>query len=74
MGSWAISTMAAQSRWGVLQVGPSPWKTALINIQLSGRLVFFKKISKQESIAESLYADFQPYTAGSRATYHPCLL
>ena len=33
---------------GRLQVGPSQWKTALINIQLSGRLVFFKTISKQE--------------------------
>jgi hypothetical protein len=37
---------------GRVQVGPSPWKTALINIQLSGRLVFFKTISKQESIAD----------------------
>jgi hypothetical protein len=45
---------------GRVQVGPSPWKTALINIQLSGRLVFFKTISKQESIAdESLWADFR---------------
>lgn len=33
---------------GRIQVGPSQWKTALINIQLSGRLVFFKTISKQE--------------------------
>jgi hypothetical protein len=33
---------------GRLQVGPSQWKTALINIQLSGRLVFFKTISKQQ--------------------------
>lgn len=33
---------------GRIQVGPSLWKTALINIQLSGRLVFFKTISKQE--------------------------
>ena len=33
---------------GRVQVGPSQWKTALINIQLSGRLVFFKTISKQE--------------------------
>ena len=31
-----------------VQVGPSQWKTALINIQLSGRLVLFKTISKQE--------------------------
>jgi hypothetical protein len=33
---------------GRAEVGPSQWKTALINIQLSGRLVFFKTISKQE--------------------------
>jgi hypothetical protein len=33
---------------GRMQVGPSQWKTALINIQLSGRLVFFKTISKQQ--------------------------
>lgn len=33
---------------GRIQVGPSQWKTALINIQLSGRLVFFKTINKQE--------------------------
>jgi hypothetical protein len=33
---------------GRVQVGPFQWKTALINIQLSGRLVFFKTISKQE--------------------------
>jgi hypothetical protein len=33
---------------GRVEVGPSQWKTALINIQLSGRLMFFKTISKQE--------------------------
>jgi hypothetical protein len=33
---------------GRAEVGPSQWKTALINIQISGRLVFFKTISKQE--------------------------
>jgi hypothetical protein len=32
---------------GRLEVGPSQWKTALIDIQLSGRLVLFKTISKQ---------------------------
>jgi hypothetical protein len=31
-----------------LEVGPLEWKTALIDIQLSGRLVLFKTISKQE--------------------------
>jgi hypothetical protein len=33
---------------GRVQVGPSQWKTALIDIQLSGRLVLFKTISKQQ--------------------------
>lgn len=33
---------------GRVQVGTSQWKTALINIQLSGRLVFFKTIGKQQ--------------------------
>lgn len=32
---------------GRVQVGPSQWKTALINIQLSGRMVFFKTIDKK---------------------------
>jgi hypothetical protein len=33
---------------GRVEVGRSQWKTALIDIQLSGRLVLFKTISKQE--------------------------
>ena len=33
---------------GRVQVGPSQWKTALLNIQLSGRLIFFKTINKQQ--------------------------
>jgi hypothetical protein len=33
---------------GRTQVDPSEWKTTFVNIQLSGRLVFFKTISKQE--------------------------
>jgi len=33
---------------GRVEVGASQWKTALIAIQLSGRLVLFKTISKQE--------------------------
>ena len=33
---------------GRMEVGPSQWKTALIDIQLSGRLVLFKTINKQE--------------------------
>ncbi len=33
---------------GRVQVGLLQWKTALLNIQLSGRLIFFKTISKQQ--------------------------
>jgi ribosomal protein L21 len=33
---------------GRVQVDASEWKTTFVNIQLSGRLVFFKTISKQE--------------------------
>jgi hypothetical protein len=33
---------------GRVQVGPAQWKTTVISIQLSGRLVLFKTISKQE--------------------------
>jgi hypothetical protein len=33
---------------GRVEVGPSQWKTALIDIQLSGRLVLFKTLNKQE--------------------------
>jgi hypothetical protein len=33
---------------GRVEVAPSEWKTALINIQLSGRLVFFKTINQQQ--------------------------
>jgi hypothetical protein len=38
-----------------MQVGPSQWKTALINIQLSGRLVFFKTVNKQQYETRSDY-------------------
>ncbi|HYL92287.1 MAG TPA: hypothetical protein VEW69_03925 [Alphaproteobacteria bacterium] len=41
---------------GRTQVGPAVWKTSFINIQLSGRLVFFKTINKQEYETRS---DFQ---------------
>ena len=40
---------------GRMQVGPSQWKTALINIQLSGRLVFFKTVNKQQYETRSDY-------------------
>jgi hypothetical protein len=40
---------------GRTQVGPSQWKTALINIQLSGRLVFFKTVNKQQYETRSDY-------------------
>ena len=33
---------------GRVEVAPSQWKTALIKIQLSGRLVFFKTVNKQQ--------------------------
>jgi len=33
---------------GRVQVGPSQWKTALLNIQLTGRMILFKTISKQQ--------------------------
>lgn len=33
---------------GRVEVGSMQWKTALINIQLSGRLVLFKTVSKQQ--------------------------
>jgi hypothetical protein len=45
---------------GRVPVGPSQWKTAVINIQLSGRLVFFKTISKQEYETRS---DFRAVSA-----------
>jgi hypothetical protein len=32
---------------GRVQVSPNRWKTALVNVQLSGRLAFFKTINKQ---------------------------
>jgi hypothetical protein len=38
---------------GRVEVGPFQWKTALIDIHLSGRLVLFKTISKQESEVRS---------------------
>jgi hypothetical protein len=33
---------------GRVEVGPAQWKTALINVQLSGRLILFKTIAKQQ--------------------------
>jgi hypothetical protein len=42
---------------GRMEVGPSQWKTALIDIQVSGRLVLFKTISKQEY---EIRSDFRP--------------
>jgi hypothetical protein len=33
---------------GRVQVDTSEWKTTFVNIQLSGRMVFFKTVSKQE--------------------------
>jgi hypothetical protein len=48
LGSLGTSTNGGTMEIGRIQVGPSQWKTALINIQLSGRLVFFKTINKQQ--------------------------
>ena len=41
---------------GRVQVGPAQWKTGSIDIQLSGRLVLFKTIDKQEY---EMRSDFQ---------------
>jgi hypothetical protein len=38
---------------GRVQVGPAQWKTALINIRLSGRMILFKTVDKQESETRS---------------------
>lgn len=42
--------------FGRVEVGPSQWKTSLVHIQLSGRLAFFKTISKQQ---EETRSDFR---------------
>jgi hypothetical protein len=42
---------------GRVEVGPSQWKTALIDIQLSGRLVLFKTVRKRE---HEIRSDFRP--------------
>jgi hypothetical protein len=42
---------------GRAQVGPSQWKTSLFNIQLSGRMVFFKTISKQQYEVRSQFRE-----------------
>jgi hypothetical protein len=42
---------------GRSQVGPSQWKTSLFNIQLSGRMVFFKTISKQQYEVRSQFRE-----------------
>jgi hypothetical protein len=42
---------------GRVQVEPGQWKTSLINIQLSGRMIFFKTIAKQQY---EIRSDFHP--------------
>ena len=42
---------------GRVEVGPSQWKTALIDIQMSGRLVIFKTINKRQHEVRS---NFRP--------------
>jgi hypothetical protein len=39
------------------QVGPSQWKTSLINIKLSGRIVFFKTIDKEQHETRSQFRE-----------------
>jgi hypothetical protein len=38
---------------------PDGWKSALINIQISGRLVYFKTVSKQEYETRRIPVRFQ---------------
>jgi hypothetical protein len=45
---------------GRVQVAPGEWKTSLINIQLSGRMIFFKTIAKQQF---EIRSDFHPVSA-----------
>jgi hypothetical protein len=33
---------------GRVQVGPTQWKTAVLNIHLSGRMILFKTVNKQQ--------------------------
>jgi hypothetical protein len=47
MGPWA-HRQHGRIEMGRVQIGPAQSKTAVINIQLSRCLVFFKTISKQE--------------------------
>ena len=56
---------------GRVQVGPSQWKTALINIQLSGRVVFFKTLNKQ---AYETRSDFRAVSADLSLTQASQLL
>ena len=51
--SWGASTTAAQSRLGVYRSDLHNGRLPLINIQLPGRLVFFKAISNQQYEARS---------------------
>ena len=39
------------------QVGPSHWKTSLINIKMSGRIVFFKTIDKEKHEIRSQFRE-----------------
>jgi len=45
---------------GRVEVAPGQWKTSLINIQLSGRMIFFKTIAKQQF---EIRSDFHPVSA-----------
>lgn len=47
-GFWGHIDQGGTVEIGRVEVGSMQWKTALINIQLSGRLVLFKTVSKQQ--------------------------
>jgi hypothetical protein len=42
---------------GRVQVGPSQWKTAVLNIHLSGRMILFKTVSKQQYEVRSSFRE-----------------
>ena len=45
---------------GRIEVGPSQWKTSRVHIQLSGRLAFFKTISKRQDETRSDFRSVPP--------------
>jgi hypothetical protein len=53
---------------GRVEVEPLRWKTALIHIQISGRLVFFKTVNKQENESRSEFHTVPDDTSLSEAS------